>query len=1610
FVCGNDFVDDGEECDGVDLEGMTCGAFGYDGGSLSCNPDCTYSKASCFSTVEVCGDGIVQQPNDAYIEEECDGSNFNGMSCSDFDGYTSGTLACTGSCTFDTSTCLDGTFVCGDGVVNQIDEDCDTDDLDGATCISFGFDDGVLNCDGSCSYDKSGCIGGVEVCGDNIIQTPNGASFNEQCDGTSLNSMTCQQFDDYTLGILSCAGDCTFDYAGCNKCGNAILDIGEQCDLGSDNNGAPRTGCSATCQYVSVPGPNCEEGQEICFDGTCSLNCGYTDTSVNCDGNGVCDNGEGCSCNDCDTEQDSCASGLLCSVIAGACCDLMGDDYCDPYLGCFNVDPDCGICGDGDVNYGEECDDGNTDDGDGCSSSCQFQSAPPDCEQGLTICFDGTCSLNCPVTDTGYLCDGDGQCEENEGCTCNDCANESDTCDSGLVCSITAQACCDITGDGYCPQYTTCVSVDPDCDYSADCGDGDVEYEEQCDDGNIINGDGCDSNCEFEIIIGLCPPGSTRCSDGTCSQNCDVTDDGTTCNNDGTCDDNEGCDCADCDGLPSGCGQGLVCSITAQTCCDITGDGSCDEFSVCVSVDPDCEEGVCGDGDINLGEECDDGNTANDDGCDSNCDFEIIPGPFCPETLELCSDGTCSLNCAQTDDGTTCNTDGTCDPGEGCGCSDCDDDTGSCEGDLVCDIISGSCCDKKGDGNCNPFSVCVAVDPDCNLAGFCGDGTLDYGEQCDDGDTDNDDGCSASCLFEVVDPPCPTTLTLCADNTCSQNCDETDGGTTCDNNGVCDSAEGCVCADCDNQTDTCESGLTCSLVVGGCCDLSGDGDCDSDSDCSNVDPDCDPSCDPTTDPTCQEELPDTDGDGMNDYCEISYGFDPLNPDENLDEIPDGFEDPDNDGLTNQEECELGTDPNVCDSDGDGICDGGEQNSDTDPTNESDTPTDLDGDGMDDAWEDLYECVNSSIPDGHLDPDNDNLTNVQEYHQATHPCIADTDGDGLLDGEEVYDYHTNPNKQDTDGDGFTDKEEIDAGTDPLDPNDYPGAPPTPTPTPIPTPEPIEEKSIIPLILLILSILMLLGSASYLIYQRYSPPALAARAKAAAGPSAPGRPGAPGAPRPGMPRQPTPQELMQQRAAADVKRRREEIIKRRRGLLDKKHEKRAVEKVEEREKLFSAFGGKPPERAGKAGAKAAVAGRPGAGKAAPSKVTEWVSMDELSEKAKGGKPGAAKKPSKKAAEEFDKLAALGVGGKKAKGKPAAKPGAKPKDHFDALENLTKARAAKAAGKPRKPSDKKPARPSDEFGGLEKLTSRKPGQGPLRAAKKSAKQVKPDLEGLEKVKDYQPKKGGKAPRKSTKLKRLKEKSEFEDIITNVEKKRGISKKKEKEILKKAAKQKAKKGKETKEKLTLITGAAKKPGKKEISDLLDVSEGKKPAISKISKKPKPAAAKAKKPGKGEETLKKLPTKGKAKKAETAEDEDLAALDNLTKKRKVKDIFGDLEKFSKEAKEEKAKQAAAGIEDISDTKSKTQLVNSLVDMSKKKDFSINTFKTLLVTLVSLKKITQHDVVDVAFELNKKDVLTKKQLSDLFFAMNMKAEAEKVKNEDVKETKEKQKTKPNKKS
>ncbi len=87
--------------------------------------------------------------------------------------------------------------------------------------------------------------------------------------------------------------------------------------------------------------------------------------------------------------------------------------------------------------------------------------------------------------------------------------------------------------------------------------------------------------------------------------------------------------------------------------------------------------------------------------------------------------------------------------------------------------------------------------------------------------------------------------------------------------------------------------------------------------------------------------------------------------------------------------------------------------------------------------DRYETpVNYGTNPDVADTDGDGLNDRQELDILTNPLVPDSDGDGLIDGAEVA-LGTNPLVPDSDGDGFLDGLEVNQfGTDPKNPISHP----------------------------------------------------------------------------------------------------------------------------------------------------------------------------------------------------------------------------------------------------------------------------------------------------------------------------------------------------------------------------------------------------------------------------------------------------------------------------------------------------------------------------------------------------------------------------------------------
>lgn len=159
------------------------------------------------------------------------------------------------------------------------------------------------------------------------------------------------------------------------------------------------------------------------------------------------------------------------------------------------------------------------------------------------------------------------------------CGDSSTSAVASNICSNGAAVDGDSCGAGMICRSSQCVA--------SRCGDGIVAAGEECDDGNTVNGDGCDSNCKF------------TCLSSDPARNCTPAD---ACAGKGVCTDAHVCIA----GAPLPDGQA----------CGTGGNNAC-SAGVCTSP-------LCGNVVLDVGEECDDGNTLNLDGCDSACKLEQV--------------------------------------------------------------------------------------------------------------------------------------------------------------------------------------------------------------------------------------------------------------------------------------------------------------------------------------------------------------------------------------------------------------------------------------------------------------------------------------------------------------------------------------------------------------------------------------------------------------------------------------------------------------------------------------------------------------------------------------------------------------------------------------------------------------------------------------------------------------------------------------------------------------------------------------------------------------------------------------------------------------------------
>lgn len=450
---------------------------------------------------------------------------------------------------------------------------------------------------------------------------------------------------------------------------------------------------------------------------------------------------------------------------------------------------------------------GNSEDAQSNQLRIEEVELPPSCE--------GQCGGICgPCTGPPQNVCGDGEVQTPNAAgfneQCDDGSANRDTCtaDPGESCTVCTTSCTIYT------DYSDTVPPDP----TTYCGDGVRQQpnadgqNEQCDFGSENTDTACDpdtgascsictTSCQLETFTDNGPePVATYCGDGSVQ----------TPNDD---DVMEACDRGTDENTNTACDASVAtCSICTTSCQVRT-----------YYPDPE-QEPVCGNGEVETGEECDAG-SANINSCTAE------PGTSCTVCTSSCTIFTDSEPYV----GPACETDADCDAGFLCDATNvCSPEDDLCENGVFdplheTDIDCGGVC-----GACEEGASCQSTF-DCEENHFCSDGECapDYDAICSNGELDEafesgvDCGDICSSLFDqtceadetcstnadcgdalicvagacTADTTAPPVKSWCLANEFNNTIDDAFCGANCEN--LCPKGVGC------RQTDDCAAGLVC---------------------------------------------------------------------------------------------------------------------------------------------------------------------------------------------------------------------------------------------------------------------------------------------------------------------------------------------------------------------------------------------------------------------------------------------------------------------------------------------------------------------------------------------------------------------------------------------------------------------------------------------------------------------------------------------------------------------------------------------------------------------------------------------------------------------------------
>ena len=698
FNCGNGILQQGEQCDGTNFGGQTCGDHGFDTGSLACDATtCQVITTGCADYF--CGDGLLTGT------EACDdGNTVDGDGCSStcaVEGDDCATPIVLDVAPFDTAT-RSWTFA-GTTSDNSLKFDAGCTYTEGErdeqvvftapepgnytfALAAQGWDSVLYVQDGACGVATTdlACTDGYATSSSPEVVTvflAAGQTVTVMVDGYG------DDVDDDSNGSY------TLTATQASVCGNHVLEAGETCDLGDT---AAGDGCDPQCKL--------EFGWQCDANGCSPTVCGNSivEGTETCD-DGNTDAGDGCSAV-CTLEGDTCADALVIPASARNAATgtwtVQGDtsgmssDYGSATCGRSAGEKDAvyAFTAPLDGQYQFEVIDQSFDDmlfvwADGCGAGAT--------EIG---CVDGgSTTVTLTAGQTVYaVVDGYGDTSSNDDGPFTLTVKETSVCGNGIR---TSSEACDfgdlVAGDGCSP---TCqVELGWACDTEGcrltECGDGIREGGEQCDDGNDTAGDGCSDVCELEAgdtcanPFVLNPTSSFRdpttgvwtIDATTTPMNADYA--ATSCGSsagerdmvfefaapytgtydisldfipyeddmlyvwDGVCGSGSSeLACSDPGNASLSLAQGQIIYIVVDGY-GSSGDDDHGPFRLTIT------ETVCGNGAVGSGETCDDGNTTDGDGCSAACQLE--PGYACDATgchtttcgddviegLEGCEDG-----------------------------------------------------------------------------------------------------------------------------------------------------------------------------------------------------------------------------------------------------------------------------------------------------------------------------------------------------------------------------------------------------------------------------------------------------------------------------------------------------------------------------------------------------------------------------------------------------------------------------------------------------------------------------------------------------------------------------------------------------------------------------------------------------------------------------------------------------------------------------------------------------------------------------------------------------------------------------------------------------------